>query len=163
MPSKFARKSLITLVSDEGIQGNPRKSKPAFGGETSPKELPSSFSEWLHAVASRAEVMRTLLAGLLLLVALPPAHAVVRLDEPNACSDRNELQNVAYDARPTVIQFYFKGFVQAIQDKDKQACLEEKVLADEAFAVINKARLLIEKNCMSVDAAAQTAAKEVCP
>ena len=51
---------------------NPRKSKPALGGETSLGEPPSRLSKWLRPVVSRAEIMRALLAGVLLLVALPP-------------------------------------------------------------------------------------------
>ena len=108
--------------------------------------------------------MRALMLTMIILVASSSAsRAVVRVPEINSCNDRNALQNVAYDARATLIQFYYKGYIQNLADKDKQSCLEGRVLMDDHFAVINKALGLIEKDCMAIDVAARLAAQDDCP
>jgi hypothetical protein len=90
------------------------------------------------------------------------SHAVVQIGLPNECSDRNALQNIAIDARLTAIQFYYKGFIQNLTDKNRQACYEAHVLMDDRFAVFNSTRALIESSCMSIDAAARVATQGLC-
>ena len=89
--------------------------------------------------------------------------AVVRVGVPNECSDRNALQDIAIDARLTAIQFYYKGLIQNLADKNRQICYEAHVLMDESFAVLNKTRALIETNCLPVDVAARIAVEGLCP
>ena len=108
--------------------------------------------------------MRALVLAAILLVSwLGAAFAVVRVPLPGECSDRNALLDVAFDARLTAIQFYYKGFIQSLTDKDKRACLEAHVLMDDRFAVINKAYALMAKDCLPIDVAARLAAQGVCP
>lgn len=45
----------------------------------------------------------------MLAAASPPSLAVVSVDLPNACSDRNALQNIAIDARLNAIKFYYQA------------------------------------------------------
>ena len=89
--------------------------------------------------------------------------AVVRVGVANECSDRNALQDIAVDARLTAIQFYYKGLIQNLTDKNRQICYEAHVLMDESFAVLNRTRALIETNCLSVDVAARIAVEGLCP
>jgi hypothetical protein len=89
--------------------------------------------------------------------------AVVRVGVPNECSDRNSLQDIAVDARLTAIQFYYKGLIQNLADKNTQICYEAHVLMDESFAVLNRTRALIETNCLPVDVAARIAVEGLCP
>jgi hypothetical protein len=89
--------------------------------------------------------------------------AVVRVGAPNECSDRNALQDIAVDARLTAIQFYYKGLIQNLADKNKQICYEAHILMDESFAVLNRTRALIETNCLPVDVAARLAVEGLCP
>lgn len=89
--------------------------------------------------------------------------AVVRVGAPNECSDRNALQDIAVDARLTAIQFYYKGLIQNIADKNRQICYEAHVLMDDSFAVLNRTRALIETNCLPVDIAARIAVEGLCP
>ena len=103
------------------------------------------------------------LAAALLMSSLDVSRAVVRAPLPNECSDRNALLDVAYDARLTAIQFYYKGLIQGIADKEKKACLEGRVIMDDRFAVLNKAYALMEKDCLPIDVAALLAVKDVCP
>jgi len=103
------------------------------------------------------------LAAVVLVASLGAAPAVVRVPLANECSDRNALLNVAFDARLTAIQFYYKGLIEGLADKDKKACLEGKVIMDDRFAVLNKAYALMEKDCLPIDVAARIAAQEVCP
>jgi hypothetical protein len=89
--------------------------------------------------------------------------AVVRVGVPNECSDRNALQDIAVDARLTAIQFYYKGLIQNLVDKNRQICFEAHVLMDDSFAVLNRTRALIEANCLPVDVAARIATEGLCP
>lgn len=89
--------------------------------------------------------------------------AVLRVPLPNECSDRNALLDVAFDARLTAIQFYYKGWIQGLTDKEKKVCLEGHVIMDDRFTVINKAYQLMAKDCLPMDVAARMAAQEVCP
>jgi hypothetical protein len=89
--------------------------------------------------------------------------AVVRVGVPNECSDRNALQDIAVDARLTAIQFYYKGLIQNLADKNRQICYEAHILMDDSFAVLNKTRTLIETNCLPVDVAARIAVEGLCP
>jgi hypothetical protein len=89
--------------------------------------------------------------------------AVVRVGAPNECSDRIALQDIAVDARLTAIQFYYKGLIQNIADKNRQICYEAHVLMDDSFAVLNRTRALIETNCLPVDIAARIAVEGLCP
>jgi hypothetical protein len=94
--------------------------------------------------------------------AVPPAFAVVSVDLPNECSDRNALQGVAYDARLTAIKFYYKGVISQLSDKPRQACLEAQVLMDDHLAVINRTRAIVESQCLPIDVAASLATKDLC-
>jgi hypothetical protein len=89
--------------------------------------------------------MRALILTTILLATTASSQAAVRTPEMNACNDRNALDNVAIDARATVIQYYYRGYVQNLPDKEKQACFEGHVLMDDHFAVINKALMLMGK------------------
>jgi len=108
--------------------------------------------------------MRTiLLAALIGLWLANPALAVISVDLPNECNDRNALQSIAYDARLIAIKLYYKGLISGLGDKKKQTCLEAHVLMDDRFAVINKTRQIVEKDCLPIDVAASMATKDVCP
>ena len=89
--------------------------------------------------------------------------AIVRVGVPNECSDRNALQDIAIDARLTAIQFYYKGLIQNLADKNRQICYEAHVLMDDSFIVLNRTRALIETNCLPVDVAARIAVEGLCP
>jgi hypothetical protein len=103
------------------------------------------------------------LATAILAAAATPSQAVLSLDLPNTCADRNALQNMALDGRLTAIKLYYKGFIQNIGDRDKQICLEAHVLLDGRFAVISETRDLIETKCLPIDVAARMAMKGLCP
>jgi hypothetical protein len=107
--------------------------------------------------------MRALALAVILAGSSLPSLAVVRIPLPNECSDRNALQNIAYDARLTALQFYYKGMIQNTTDKSRQTCLEAHVLMDDSFAVLNKTRSLIETSCLPVDVAARIALQGLCP
>jgi hypothetical protein len=108
--------------------------------------------------------MRTLvIASIMLAGSASSSPAVVRVGVPNECSDRNALQNIATDARLTAIQFYYKGLIQNLADKNRQICYEAHILMDDSFAVLNKTRTLIETNCLPVDVAARIAVEGLCP
>jgi hypothetical protein len=108
--------------------------------------------------------MRALLiATVVLIVSSISASAVPRLGIPGECADRNALQNMAYDARLTAIEFYFEGLIQSLTDNVRKACLTSHVLMDDRFVVINKARAIIETNCLPIDVATRMAAQGVCP
>ena len=108
--------------------------------------------------------MRALVIALVMLAGSSSSSlAVVRVALPNECSDRNALQNIAADARLTAIQFYYKGLIQNLADKNRQICYEAHILMDDSFAVLNKTRTLIETNCLPVDVAARIAVEGLCP
>ena len=108
--------------------------------------------------------MRIFVVAIVLLAGAPsPSLAVVRVGVPNECSDRDALQDVAVDARLTAIQFYYKGMIQNLTDKNRQICYEAHVLMDDSFAVLNRTRTLIETNCLPVDVAARIAVEGLCP
>jgi hypothetical protein len=108
--------------------------------------------------------MRCLVLGIIILMGSAlPSQAVVRVGLPNECSDRNALQDIAIDARLTAIQFYYKGFIQNLTDKSRQACYEAHILMDDSFAVLNSTRILIEGNCLAIDVAARIATQGLCP
>lgn len=104
-----------------------------------------------------------ILAAVVLAASLTAASAVVRVPLSNECSDRNALLNVAFDARLAAIQFYYKGLIQGLADKDRKACLERRVIMDDSLAVLNRAYALMEKDCLPIDVAARMAAQDVCP
>jgi len=104
-----------------------------------------------------------ILAAVVLVTSLRAASPVVRVPLPNECSDRNALLNIAFDARLAAIQFYYRGLIHGLADKDKKACLERRVIMDDSLAVLNKAYALMEKDCLPIDVAARMAAQEVCP
>ena len=104
-----------------------------------------------------------ILAAVFLVGSLGVSPAVVRVPLPNECSDRNALLDVAFDARLTAIQFYYKGLIHGLANKEKKACLLGRVIMDDWFAVLNKAYALMEKDCLPIDVAARLAAQEVCP
>jgi hypothetical protein len=58
---------------------------------------------------------------------------------------------------------YYKGVIHELSDKQKQACLEARVLMDDRFAVINKTREIIETKCLPIDIAASMATQDLCP
>ncbi len=109
--------------------------------------------------------MRVFVVAVVVLLAgaSSPSLAVVRVGAPNECSDRNALQDIAIDARLTAIQFYYKGLIQSIPDKNRQICYEAHVLMDDSFAVLNRTRTLIETKCLPVDVAARIAVEGMCP
>ena len=88
--------------------------------------------------------------------------AVISIDEPNQCSDRNSLQGMAYDARLVAIKMYYKGVIHELADKQRQTCLEARVLMDDRFAVINRTREIIETKCLPIDIAAGMATQDLC-
>ncbi|HZZ61233.1 MAG TPA: hypothetical protein VFE63_08675 [Roseiarcus sp.] len=92
-----------------------------------------------------------------------PALAVISVDLPNECSDRNSLQGMAYDARLIAIKLYYKGFIDGLADKKTKTCLEAHVLLDDRFAVVNRTREIIEEKCLPIDVAASMATKGLCP
>ncbi len=104
-----------------------------------------------------------LLAVLIAFCSESPALAVISVDLPNECADRNALQSIAYDARLTAIKLYYKGLISSLSDKKRQICLEAHVLFDDRFVVINKTREIVETKCLSVDIAANLATKDICP
>jgi len=81
----------------------------------------------------------------------------------NECADRNALENIAYDARLTAIQFYYHGLIQNLADKSRRICYEAHVLMDDRFVVLNDTRALVEKNCLPIDVAARIAVQGLCP
>jgi hypothetical protein len=108
--------------------------------------------------------MRALLIATVVLIASSiSASAVPRLGIPGECADRNALQNMAYDARLTAIEFYYEGLIRSLTDNVRKACLTSHVLMDDRFVVINKARAIIETNCLPIDVATRMAAQGVCP
>jgi hypothetical protein len=104
-----------------------------------------------------------LLAALIALWPAEGALAVISIDLPNQCNDRNALQAIAYDARLIAIKLYYKGLITSLPDKKKQACLEAHVLMDDRFAVINSTREIVETKCLPIDIAASMATKSLCP
>jgi hypothetical protein len=108
--------------------------------------------------------MRAILfAALVALWSGNPARAVVSVDLPNTCADRNALQGVALDARLTVVKFFYKGLIGRLTDKARQNCLEARVLFDDNFAVINRTRDIVETKCLPIDIAADMATHDLCP
>jgi hypothetical protein len=89
--------------------------------------------------------------------------AVISVDLPNQCNDRNALQGIAYDARLIAIKLYYKGLINKMADSKSQVCLEARVLLDDKFTVINKTRELIETKCLPIDVAASMATQDLCP
>ncbi len=103
------------------------------------------------------------LAALIVFWPESPALAVISVDLPNECSDRNDLQSIAYDARLIAIKLYYKGLINRLADKKTQTCLEAHVLMDDRFAVINRTREIVESKCLPIDIAASMATKDLCP
>jgi hypothetical protein len=103
-----------------------------------------------------------LLVALISFWSAQPAFAVISVDMPNECSDRNALQGIAYDARLIAIKFYYKGLINRVTDKSKQTCLEAHVLLDDRFLVINRTREFVETQCLPIDVAASLATKDLC-
>jgi len=103
------------------------------------------------------------LAAVLLIASTSLSVAVISVDEPGQCSDKNSLQGIAYDARLIAIKLYYEGVVHNLADKQKQTCLEARVLMDDRFAVINKTRQIIETKCLPIDIAASMATQGLCP
>ncbi|HKN27383.1 MAG TPA: hypothetical protein VJY34_05645 [Roseiarcus sp.] len=92
-----------------------------------------------------------------------PALAVISVDLPNQCSDRNALQSIAYGARLIAIKFYYKGLIAGLADKKTRTCLEAHVLLDDRFAVTNRTLEIVETKCLPIDIAASMATKNLCP
>ena len=105
----------------------------------------------------------TLLAVLIAFCTGSPALAVISVDLPDECSDRDALQSIAYDARLIAIKLYYKGLINRLSDKTRQECLEAHVLFDDRFVVINKTREIVETKCLPIDIAANLATKDLCP
>src|SRR5271166_4571673 len=103
------------------------------------------------------------LAAVLLIASTGLSVAVISVDLPNECSDRNALQSIAYDARLIAIKSYYKGLIHGLTDKKRQTCLEAHVLLDDRFAVINRTREIVETKCLPIDIAASMATKDLCP
>lgn len=115
----------------------------------------------MNTVIFRTALALALPIGMLV-AASPPSGAVVSVDFPGACSDRNALRDIAVDARLNAIKFYYKGFIQNVGDRDKQKCLAARVLQDDRFAVINTTLDLIDSQCLPVEVAAQMATEGLC-
>jgi hypothetical protein len=108
--------------------------------------------------------MRALLLSVLIATCLEsPALAVISVDLPNECNDRNALQSLAYDARLIAIKLYYKGLINRLSDKKTETCLESHVLLDDRFVVINRTREIVETKCLPIDIAASMATKDLCP
>ena len=105
----------------------------------------------------------TLLAALIAFCTESPALAVISVDLPDECSDRNALQSIAYDARLIAIKLFYKGLINGLSDKNKKMCLEAHVLFDDRFVVINKTREIVETKCLPIDIAANLVTKDLCP
>ena len=112
------------------------------------------------SATSRAARLALMIAAL---AAATPSRAVVTIDLPNACNDRNSLRDIAIDAQLNAVKLYYKGLIQGAGDKNKQACLETHVLLDGEFAVINKTRDLVVSKCLAIDVAARMALQDICP
>ena len=115
------------------------------------------------STAMFSKVQAFALAIAMLAAAAAPSGAVVSVDLPNTCADKNALHNIAIDARLEAVKMYYKGFIQNLGDRTKQVCLEAHVLMDDHFAVINKTADLIESECLPVDVAAMRATEGLCP
>ncbi len=108
--------------------------------------------------------MRVILLAILIAVCSEnPALAVISVDLPYECADRNALQGIAYDARLIAIKLYYKGLINKMSDRKKQTCLEAHVLLDDRFVVINKTREIVEAKCLPIDVAASLATQDLCP
>lgn len=108
--------------------------------------------------------MRTiLLAVLIAFCSEDHALAVISVDVPYECADRNALQGIAYDARLIAIKLYYKGLINRLSDRNKQTCLEAHVLLDDRSVVINKTREIVETKCLPIDVAASLATQDLCP
>jgi hypothetical protein len=108
--------------------------------------------------------MRAPIATAMIMIACSsPALAVIAVNEAGQCNDRNALQSIAYDARLIAVKMYYEGLLQNMSDKNRQVCVEAHVLMDDAFAVINKTRTLVEANCLPIDVAAKIATEGLCP
>jgi hypothetical protein len=108
--------------------------------------------------------MRPILLAVLIACGLAnPALAVISIDLPNECNDRNALQSIAYGARLIAIKFYYKGLINGLADKKTKTCLEAHVLFDDRFAVINRTLEIVETKCLPIDIAASMATKGICP
>jgi hypothetical protein len=118
--------------------------------------------EWEELPLNNA-ALRAAAPLVLALTTATPSRAVLTIDLPNACADRNALQNTAVDAQLNAVRLYYRGLIQNTGEKNRQACLEARVLFDDKFAVINNTRELVVSKCLPVDVAAQMALKDVCP
>ena len=115
-------------------------------------------------ILAGANSMRAFVLAALIFFAFPSlSSAVISVDLPGQCSDRNSLQGVAFDARLIAVKLYYEGVVRTLADKKKQACIEAHVLMDETFAVINKTREIVESKCLPIDIAAGIAMGDMCP
>lgn len=106
---------------------------------------------------------RILLLSLIALWPANPALAVISVDLPNECNDRNALQGVAFDARLIAVKLYYKGLIDNMADKKKATCLEAHVLMDDKFAVINRTNEIVIAKCLPIDVAATMATEGLCP
>jgi hypothetical protein len=114
-------------------------------------------------VNSATFASQLILAIAALTMAATPSGAVVTINPPNACADKDALQNIAIDAQMNAIKLYYRGLIQGMGDPRKQVCLQTHVLLDDQFAVINKTRDLVVSQCLPIDVAAEMALKGLCP
>lgn len=106
--------------------------------------------------------MRMMMAATIALAVSCSATAAGAADSAK-CADRNALNDISVDARLVAIKYYFVGLVQASTDHNRQACYEAHALNDPALDVLNKTLQLIERDCSTMEAAAQTAIEPACP
>lgn len=90
------------------------------------------------------------------------AKAVVMVDLPNACADRNALMGIAMDAQLNAVKLYYEGYIGAVDDPARRSCLTTQVLRDDRFVVINKTRQLVVGDCMPIGEAAGAALSGLC-
>ena len=74
-----------------------------------------------------------------------------------------QLKNIAFDARMTAVMMFYKGFIENAGDHGRRECLKARVLDDGRFAVINRTMLLIDTECLPIEAAARKAVEGMCP
>lgn len=118
------------------------------------------------ASVSRAALRaaKALAVAVVALAAAPtPSGAVLSIEQAEPCSDAYALKNIAFDARMTAVFMYYKGFIQNAGDRDRQDCLTTHVLRDGQFSVIDRTMVLVDSECLSIEAAARKATEGLCP
>ena len=74
-----------------------------------------------------------------------------------------KLRNIAFNARMTAVMMFYKGFVQNLADRGKQACLRAQVLEPGQSAVIDRTLNLIEGECLPIETPPRGRREGLCP